>query len=102
MLQQYKFDLLIVDIVMPEKAVLEFLSRLRHENAVPVILLRRRWAETGDRIGRFGKAASDDYCGPAFLNPKKIGSAGSQDYFASFSSGERKTETRLNLRVMPL
>ena len=38
-LQNYKFDLLIVDIMMPEETGLQFLHKLREESNVPVILL---------------------------------------------------------------
>ena len=39
MMQQYKFNLLIVDIMMPKESGLEFLSKLRVENSIPVIML---------------------------------------------------------------
>ena len=38
-LSEYKFDLLIVDIMMPEETGLEFLEKLRRESSVPVIML---------------------------------------------------------------
>ena len=38
-LRQYKFDLLIVDMMMPVESGLEFLSPLRHDCALPVLLL---------------------------------------------------------------
>ena len=38
-LSEYKFDLLIVDIMMPNESGLDFLGTLRQESMVPVILL---------------------------------------------------------------
>ena len=59
MLKQYKFDLLIVDIMMPEESGLEFLAGLRKEDNVPVILLTAM-GETGDRIAGL-ESGADDY-----------------------------------------
>ena len=58
-LKDYKFDLLIVDIMMPGETGLEFLSGLRHENQVPVIMLTAM-GETADRITGL-EAGADDY-----------------------------------------
>lgn len=69
LLEQYKFDLLIVDIMMPEESGLEFLTKLRHENNVPVILLTAM-GETGDRIAGLENGA-DDYLGKPF-EPKEL------------------------------
>ena len=64
MLKQYKFDLLIVDIMMPEESGLEFLAGLRKEDNVPVILLTAM-GETGDRIAGL-ESGADDYLGKPF------------------------------------
>ena len=47
-LRDYKFDLLIVDIMMPEETGLEFLEKLRRESSMPVIMLTAM-GETEDR-----------------------------------------------------
>ena len=67
LMEQYKFDLLIVDIMMPEESGLEFLSRLRRENNIPVIMLTAM-GETEDRICGL-ESGADDYC-PSLLSPK--------------------------------
>ena len=54
LLQQYAFDLLIVDVMMPEESGIEFLVKLRKDNLIPVILLTAM-GETADRIIRPGK-----------------------------------------------
>ncbi|MBR2033036.1 MAG: response regulator, partial [Alphaproteobacteria bacterium] len=36
LLQQYAFDLLIVDVMMPEESGIEFLVKLRKDNLIPV------------------------------------------------------------------
>ncbi len=69
LMEQYKFDLLIVDIMMPEESGLEFLERLRQESAVPVILLTAM-GETSDRILGLEYGA-DDYL-PKPFEPKEL------------------------------
>ena len=69
MLKQYKFDLLIVDIMMPEESGLEFLAGLRKEDNVPVILLTAM-GETGDRIAGL-ESGADDYL-PKPFEPKEL------------------------------
>ena len=68
-LEYYQFDLLIVDIMMPEETGLEFLHRLREENNVPVILLTAM-GEVEDRILGLEKGA-DDYLAKPF-EPKEL------------------------------
>ena len=46
---QYKFNLLIVDVMMPGESGIDFLKKLRLENDVPVIMLTAM-GETADRI----------------------------------------------------
>lgn len=58
-LKDYKFDMLIVDIMMPNETGLEFLAKLRHESNVPVIMLTAM-GETHDRITGL-EAGADDY-----------------------------------------
>ena len=41
-LKQYVFDLLIVDIMMPQESGLEFLQKLRQDSLVPVVMLTAR------------------------------------------------------------
>lgn len=68
-LKNYRFDLLIVDIMMPNETGLEFLSRLRQENSVPVILLTAM-GETDDRIMGL-ETGADDYLAKPF-EPKEL------------------------------
>lgn len=69
MMEQYKFDLLVVDIMMPEETGLEFLQKLRQEDNVPVILLTAM-GETGDRIAGL-ECGADDYL-PKPFEPKEL------------------------------
>ena len=57
-LKSYKFDLLIIDIMMPNESGLEFLAGLRQESSVPVIMLTAM-GETADRIAGLGRGADD-------------------------------------------
>lgn len=68
-LSQYKFDLLIVDIMMPEETGLEFLSALRKDSAIPVILLTAM-GEAADRIIGL-ESGADDYL-PKPFEPKEL------------------------------
>lgn len=68
-LQQYKFDLLIVDVMMPGESGIEFLTSLRKENNVPVIMLTAM-GETNDRISGL-EAGADDYL-PKPFEPKEL------------------------------
>lgn len=58
-LQDYKFDLLIVDIMMPNETGLEFLTKFRMESNIPVIMLTAM-GETADRIAGL-EIGADDY-----------------------------------------
>lgn len=69
LLLQYKFDLLIVDIMMPKESGLEFLGKLRIESKVPVILLTAM-GETADRITGL-ELGADDYL-PKPFEPKEL------------------------------
>ena len=69
LLAQYKFDLLIVDIMMPGETGLQFLARLRQESRVPVILLTAM-GETADRIAGL-KLGADDYL-PKPFEPEEL------------------------------
>ncbi len=68
-LKSYKFDLLIVDIMMPNESGLEFLSGLRQESSVPVIMLTAM-GETADRIAGLEQGA-DDYL-PKPFEPQEL------------------------------
>lgn len=63
-LNQYKFDLLIVDVMMPKISGIEFLKTLRLENNVPVIMLTAM-GETADRIVGL-ESGADDYIAKPF------------------------------------
>lgn len=68
-LQNYVFDLLIVDIMMPEETGLQFLHKLREESNIPVILLTAM-GETEDRIVGL-ETGADDYL-PKPFEPKEL------------------------------
>ncbi len=68
-LQNYLFDLLIVDIMMPEETGLQFLHKLREESNIPVILLTAM-GETEDRIVGL-ETGADDYL-PKPFEPKEL------------------------------
>lgn len=69
LLKQYKFDLLIIDIMMPGESGLEFLTKLRQEDNVPVILLTAM-GESIDRINGL-ECGADDYL-PKPFEPKEL------------------------------
>ena len=69
MMEQYRFHLLIVDIMMPRESGLEFLAKVRQESAVPVIMLTAM-GDVEDRIVGFEKGA-DDYMAKPF-EPKEL------------------------------
>lgn len=68
-LGQYRFDLLIVDVMMPNESGLEFLQKLRQESDVPAIVLTAM-GETQDRISGL-EAGADDYL-PKPFEPKEL------------------------------
>ncbi|MBR6663701.1 MAG: response regulator [Alphaproteobacteria bacterium] len=68
-LKQYVFDLLIVDIMMPQESGLEFLQKLRQDSLVPVVMLTAM-GETSDRIAGLEKGA-DDYL-PKPFDPQEL------------------------------
>ncbi len=69
MLENYRFDLLILDIMMPEESGLEFLQKFRTESNLPVILLTAM-GETADRIAGL-ETGADDYL-PKPFEPKEL------------------------------
>lgn len=68
-LKDYTFDILIVDIMMPNETGLEFLKTLRKDSSVPVIMLTAM-GETGDRINGL-ELGADDYL-PKPFEPKEL------------------------------
>lgn len=69
MMREYSFDLLIVDIMMPNESGLEFLEKLRLESAIPVIMLTAM-GDTDDRITGL-ETGADDYL-PKPFEPKEL------------------------------
>lgn len=69
MLKDYKFDLLILDIMMPDETGLEFLQKYRLESNSPVIMLTAM-GETDDRILGL-ETGADDYL-PKPFEPKEL------------------------------
>ena len=65
----YKFDLLIVDIMMPKESGLDFLKKFRDDSNAPVILLTAM-GETGDRVAGL-ELGADDYIAKPF-EPKEL------------------------------
>ena len=64
-----KFDLIVLDIMMPGKSGLEFLKENKKKIDTPVILLTAR-GESGDRIRGF-ESGADDYL-PKPFEPKEL------------------------------
>lgn len=69
LLSSYKLDLLIVDVMMPNETGLEFLSKLRQDNDIPVIMLTAM-GEISDRIIGL-ESGADDYLSKPF-EPKEL------------------------------
>ena len=68
-LEQYRFDLIVLDVMMPGINGFEFLKKLRAESNVPVLMLTAM-GETSDRI--FGlETGADDYL-PKPFEPKEL------------------------------
>ena len=64
-----KFDLIVLDIMMPKKSGLELTGELKKENKVPIILLTAK-GETNERVEGLERGA-DDYLGKPF-EPKEL------------------------------
>ena len=64
-----KFDLIVLDIMMPKKNGLELTGELKKENKVPIILLTAK-GETDERVDGLERGA-DDYLGKPF-EPKEL------------------------------
>ena len=69
MMSQYRFNMLIVDVMMPQETGLEFLEKLRQESSVPVIMLTAM-GDVEDRIVGLEYGA-DDYVAKPF-EPKEL------------------------------
>ena len=64
-----KFDLIVLDIMMPKKSGLELTGELKKENKVPIILLTAK-GETDERVEGLERGA-DDYLGKPF-EPREL------------------------------
>ena len=64
-----KFDLIVLDIMMPKKSGLELTGELKKENKVPIILLTAK-GEIDERVEGLERGA-DDYLGKPF-EPKEL------------------------------
>ena len=64
-----KFDLIVLDIMMPKKSGLEFTGELKKENKIPIILLTAK-GEIDERVEGLERGA-DDYLGKPF-EPKEL------------------------------
>lgn len=69
LMQNTQFDLLIVDVMMPNEDGVSFTSSLRQDSATPVIMLTAR-GEFDDRIKGL-EAGADDYL-PKPFEPKEL------------------------------
>jgi two-component system response regulator CpxR len=68
-LVQRRFDLLILDVMMPKMDGLELLRRLRAENSIPVLMLTARGEEDDRVLGL--ELGADDYLAKPF-NPREL------------------------------
>jgi len=64
LIKQYRFDLLIVDVMMPKENGFEFLAKLRKESLVPAIMLTAM-GSVEDRIVGL-ESGADDYMAKPF------------------------------------
>ena len=64
-----KFDILVLDIMMPGKSGLSLTKEIKKNNSMPIILLTAK-GETGDRIQGL-ELGADDYLGKPF-EPKEL------------------------------
>ena len=64
-----KFDLMVLDIMMPKKSGLELTAEIKKNNNVPVILLTAK-RETDERVAGL-ELGADDYLGKPF-EPKEL------------------------------
>ena len=64
-----KFDLIVLDIMMPKKSGLELTGELKKENKIPIILLTAK-GETDERVEGLERGA-DDYLGKPF-EPREL------------------------------
>ena len=64
-----KFDILVLDIMMPGKSGLSLTKEIKKSNSIPIILLTAK-GETGDRIQGL-ELGADDYLGKPF-EPKEL------------------------------
>ena len=69
MLKEYRFDLLVVDVMMPQESGIEFLSKLRKDSDVPVVMLTAM-GDTQDRIKGL-ESGADDYLAKPF-EPREL------------------------------
>lgn len=68
-LQEFRFDLLVVDIMMPGESGIELTAALRKEMDVPILMLTAM-GETEDRIAGF-ESGADDYL-PKPFEPREL------------------------------
>ena len=64
-----KFDLIVLDIMMPKKSGLELTAEIKKNNNVPIILLTAK-RETDERVAGL-ELGADDYLGKPF-EPKEL------------------------------
>lgn len=70
MMSWYIFDLLVVDVMMPDETGIEFTKRLRAGNQNVPILILTAMSETDDRINGL-EAGADDYL-PKPFEPREL------------------------------
>lgn len=68
-LTQYIFDILVIDVMMPNETGFEFLQKLRKDSQIPAIVLTAM-GETQDRISGL-ELGADDYLAKPF-EPKEL------------------------------
>jgi two-component system phosphate regulon response regulator OmpR len=68
-LADFCYDLVILDVMMPEENGISFTTRLRHSSAVPILMLTAM-GETEDRIAGL-ESGADDYL-PKPFEPREL------------------------------
>jgi len=89
--EQTKFDIILLDIMLPELNGIEVLRRIRKTSRVPVIMLTAR-GETFDKVNGLNVGA-DDY----LTKPFEI-----EELLARIHSVMRRTKTLLSVRGLSL
>ncbi len=94
LMKHYRFNLLIVDVMMPKETGFEFLAKLRQESVIPVIMLTAMGG-IDDRIAGLEQGA-DDYIAKPFDTKELLLRIG--NILRRVDSGKEQ-KTQLNLGI---